>query len=126
MEIDESNKKEVAILYFRNELALACSFLEAGDEVHVDKIILESNPSFRINDDSLNPILSIPKVLVVPTEATVVVRSKQGDEILQLTLRPGHLDTPEARILPLDRSVTCSSKKVYCNATNGMGKALPE
>ncbi|KAJ9467711.1 hypothetical protein DIPPA_15588 [Diplonema papillatum] len=117
------DQNAVAVLYFRDELAEACSFLEAGDEVTLNRVLVENNPAydFGIKQQKKQPLLPVASVLACPQDATVTVRSCQGNEFVELTLRPGHYDSPEARL-----STRGAPQKIMYNSSSTMGQPLPE
>eukprot|EP01063_Lacrimia_lanifica_P003661 TRINITY_DN11974_c0_g2_i3.p1 TRINITY_DN11974_c0_g2~~TRINITY_DN11974_c0_g2_i3.p1 ORF type:complete len:177 (+),score=71.95 TRINITY_DN11974_c0_g2_i3:92-622(+) len=120
----------VAMLHFRDEVAVACSFLEKGDEVMVSSFVVEGNPGHNpyAQEDKNVPrskaLLATPTVLVCGHDATVTVLTKQQGEFLQLELKPGRYDAPEARLFT--RKPTESRQKIVCNTHEGMGERLPE
>eukprot|EP01065_Artemidia_motanka_P034083 TRINITY_DN41248_c0_g1_i1.p3 TRINITY_DN41248_c0_g1~~TRINITY_DN41248_c0_g1_i1.p3 ORF type:complete len:173 (+),score=91.52 TRINITY_DN41248_c0_g1_i1:62-580(+) len=98
-----------ALLYFRDRRAEACSFIEVGDVVSVDAVVVEPNPAAPSAADAGGgggtggpPLLATQRVLVCPDAATVTVVQTAGATPMELVLRPGSSD-PEARVLPAEQ-----------------------
>eukprot|EP01062_Namystynia_karyoxenos_P045772 TRINITY_DN34090_c0_g1_i1.p2 TRINITY_DN34090_c0_g1~~TRINITY_DN34090_c0_g1_i1.p2 ORF type:complete len:221 (+),score=68.21 TRINITY_DN34090_c0_g1_i1:82-663(+) len=128
-----------AILYFRDERAEACSFIEVGDIVSLDSVLVEQNPAAPVGPAGTTsagqgpraatggkPLLPTQRLLVCPEGATVVVVQRGGDgELLELTLRSSARE-PQARVLPADALAGLASyssnptRRIFSSAARGV------
>eukprot|EP00754_Rhynchopus_humris_P007326 Rhum_TRINITY_DN13412_c0_g1::Rhum_TRINITY_DN13412_c0_g1_i1::g.60048::m.60048 len=127
-DVARGSQAAVAMLYFRGDQAEACSFLEPGDRVSVDSFVVESNPAVDSAGPGAPPrcpLVDAQRVFVCGPAATITVCSLQDGAPLELTLRHGLYDQPEARLASTKRSEDARAN-IFCNAGRGMGQALPE
>ena len=113
---DNRSDAPVAVLYFRDEQAVACSFLEKGDRVAISSFIVEANPAYSTQSEGCPvhaPLQEAKRILVCGPEAVITVQSMQDGDPLELILRPGKYDQPEARVCNEKRS---EGGKVYFNS----------